>query len=82
MLLLRLRVFLQGANMPPLHPNFFWNCHYCGKGELCFCVDLAKVFLQGATMPPLQPILLELSLLWEGGIMLLLRLSQGISSGY
>ena len=81
MLLLRL---IQGnssgshnANLTP----FFWNCHYCGNGALCFCFDLAKVFLQGATMPHLHPFFSELALLCEGCIILLLRISQGTSSG-
>jgi len=43
------------------------------------------IFSQDANMPPLplQPkkCFLELSVLWEGGIMLQFRLSQGISSG-
>jgi len=40
--------------MPPLKPIFFRNCHYCGKGALCFYFNIAKVFIQGTTMPPLQ----------------------------
>ena len=53
--------------MPPCHPYpIFFNCHYSGKGALCFCFDLAMVFLHGATMPHLQPIFLVLSLMWEG----------------
>jgi len=71
------KVLLQGATTPPLH--HFFNCHYCGKAALCFCFDLATVFFQDATTPPYT--IFYLSLLWEGGIMLLLRLSQGISSG-
>ena len=50
------------------------------EGALCFFFDLANVFLQGATMPKLQPIFLELSL-WEGALFLL-RLNEGISSGW
>ena len=65
------------ASPSPLFSNF----HYCGTGVLCFCFYLAKVFLQGATFPPLHPIVWGEVLLWEGGIMLPLRLSQRISSG-
>ena len=77
------KVFLQGATTPPLHQKFFGIVIILGKWILCFCFDLAKVFLQGATMPTLhpKPFFLNLSLLLEGDIMLLLRLSQGISSG-
>ena len=63
-----------------------WMRQY--DGYIPFCFDLDKVFLQDTTMPPLHPFFLiviiffELSLLWEGGIMLLLRLSQTISSGF
>ena len=75
------KVFLQGATMPSINQKNFWICH-CGEGALCFRFDLAKVFLQGAPCHPnTQIFLLEFSLLWKGGIMLLLRLSQGISSG-
>ena len=53
---------------------------------------LSKIFVQGATMPHLHPKFMvppcqtythtfELSLLWEGGIMLPLRLSQRLFSG-
>ena len=67
--------------MPSINQKNFWICH-CGEGALCFRFDLAKVFLQGAPCHPnTQIFLLEFSLLWKGGIMLLLRLSQGISSG-
>jgi len=45
----------------------------------CFCFDLARVFIQGATMPLLQQIF-WMSLMWEWGIVLLLRVSHGISS--
>ena len=48
------KVFLHDATMPTLYPNFFLNCHYCGKGALCFCFDLAIIFLQGATIPPIH----------------------------
>ena len=67
--------------MPPRHPytNFF-NCHYFGKWALYFCFDLAKVFLQGATTPPLHSFLFGIIIVGRGN-MLLLRLSQGISSG-
>jgi len=47
-----------------------------------FFFDLAKVFLQGATMPPLHPKIFFFGIVIVGrSIMLLLRLSQGISSG-
>ena len=59
--------------------HFFRNCYY-GKPALRFCFELAKVFLQDATTPSLHHFF-ELSLFWELGIMLLLRLNQGISSG-
>ena len=39
------------ATVSPIISNF----HYCGKGALCFCFDLAEVFLQGATLPLLHP---------------------------
>ena len=66
MLLLRIRQGISSGchHATPTH-NFFWNCHYCGEGALCFCFDLAKVFLQGATMPHLHPFFFEFSLLWE-----------------
>ena len=75
--------------MPPCHPYThkidvldwsLWERQIL-PGALYFCFDLARVFLQGAIMPPLHQknVFLELSL-WEGGIMLLLRLSQGISA--
>ena len=69
--------------VPPLHQNIFGIVIILGKRTLCFCFDLVKVFLQGATMPTLHPkkFFLNFSLLLEGDIMLLLRLSQGISSG-
>jgi len=39
--------------MSPRHPyTIFWNCHYCGKAELYFCIDLAKVFFR---LPPRHP---------------------------
>jgi hypothetical protein len=65
--------------VPPRHPytKNFLIVIILGSGH-CFCFALAKVFLQGATTPPLHHFL---QLLWEGGIMLLLRLSHGISSG-
>jgi len=60
---------------------FFQNCHYRGKGAISFCFELCRVFLQGATMPHLHPFFSELALLCEGCIILLLRISQGTSSG-
>ena len=80
MLLLRLS---QGISSGCHHANpykLFRNCHYCGKGALSFCFDLAKVFFQGATIPPLHHfsgIVINVG----RGIMLMLRLRQGISSG-
>ena len=44
-------------------------------------MNLAKVFRHGATMPLLHPIIFGIVIIVEWGIMLLLRLSQGISSG-
>ena len=81
MLLLRLtKVFLQVVTMPLLQ-HFFGIVIIVGRA-LCFCFDLAKLFRQ---VPPCHPYtkfyFSELPLLWERGIMLLLRLSQGISSG-
>ena len=74
------KVLLQGATMLPLHSIFF-EVIIMGRG-ICFCFNLDNVFLQSATMPPLHPIFfLEVSLLWEGGITLPLRLSQRNSSG-
>ena len=72
------KVFLQSANMPPLH--LFFELPLLWEGALFFCFDLGRVFLQGDTMPPLH-YFLELSLVWERGIMLLLRLSQCIFQG-
>ena len=64
----------------PAHKRFR-NCHYCGKGLLSFCCDLAKVIFQGATMPPLHHFLFLGIIIFVGrGIMLLLRLSQVIYS--
>ena len=59
------------------------NCHYCGQGDLSFCLDLPKVFPQGDTMPHLQQkqIYSKLVLICEWGIILRFRLSRGISSG-
>ena len=57
----------------------FRYCHCC-KGALCVCFDLAKVFLQSATMPSLHQIFWNCHYCGKG-IMLLLLLSQGISSG-
>jgi len=70
--------------VPPYHlyTQFFLNCHYCGKGALCFCFDLARGFLHGVTTSPLHQHFFGLSLSWEGCLILLLRFSQGISSGY
>jgi len=62
-------------------PHFFWNCHYCGKGALCFRFDLAKLFLQGTTMPTLHQKFSFVIVIVGRGIILLLRFSQGISSG-
>jgi len=79
MLLLRLsQGIASGCNHAT--PTPFFNCRYLGKWALYFCFDLAKVFLQGATTPPVH-IFLQMSLFWEVDVMLVLRLSQGISSG-
>ena len=59
----------------------FWNCHYCGKGTLRFCFDLARVFLQGTATPLLHPTFFRFLIIVKGVIILLLRLSHGISSG-
>ena len=81
-LLLRLSQRISSGCHHATPPPIFSNFHYCGKGALCFCFDLAKVFLQGATSPPLHPNFWgKVLLLWEGGIMLSFRLSQRISSG-
>ena len=66
MLLLRLSLSISSGchHATPTPKTFFWICHYCWKGTLCFCYDLAMVFLQGATMPPLHHFL-ELSLFQE-----------------
>ena len=75
------KVFLLSATKPHLY-SIFSELSLLWEGALCFCYDLAMVFLQGATMPPLYS-----HIFWnchncgKGGIMLLLRLSQGISSG-
>ena len=61
------KVFLQGANMPPLNPKIILDLSF-GKGALSFCFELAKVFLQGATMPPLNPkffLFLVLLVVWD-----------------
>jgi len=79
MLLLRLSQVISSGRLHA-NPTFFRICHYCGKGAFCFFFDLATVFLQVANTPPLHPFFPELSLLWEWGIMFLLRLSQIISS--
>jgi len=50
------------------------------QNTLFFCFDLARVFFQADTMPPLH-YFLELSLVWEKGIMLLLRIRQCIFQG-
>ena len=70
-------------SVPARHPyNIFLELSFLGKGALCFCFDLAKVFLQDATTPPIHhKLFFELSLFREVGSILLLRLSQGISSG-
>ena len=79
MLLLRLsQVFRQGATMTPLH-TFFKLFIIVGKGR----------YASASTQPSIQsgcyhaPTIFfrDLSLLWEGGIMFLLRLSKGNSSG-
>jgi len=70
--------------VPPCHPytNFFGIVIVSGSLALCFCFDLDKVFLQGATTPPLhQKFFWNCHYFREVDIMLLLRLSQGISSG-
>ena len=76
------KLFLQGAKhaTPTL---FFWNCHQCRKGALCFVFDLARVYFRvhHATINPIFFYFSELSLVWEMVIMLLFRLSQGIFSG-
>ena len=73
----------QGISSRYLHATLkrnFLNCHYFGNGALCFGFDLTREFPQGATMPPLLKFFFPLPLLW-GGIMLLLRLIQGIFLG-
>ena len=72
---------IQGATMPNIHTHFL-NCHYCGKGALCFRFDLACVIFQGSTIPPLNTKKIGIVIIVGRGIMLLLRLSQGISSGW
>jgi len=81
MLLLRLSQGISSGchHATPTTPIFL-IIHYCGKRALCFCFDLDRVFRQGATMPHLYPIFL-LFIIVGRGIVLLLRLSQGISSG-
>ena len=71
MLPLRLRQGISsGRHHATLKPKkLFWeNCHYCGKGALGFCFDLARVLLQGASMltQHIRIYFLDLSLLWEG----------------
>ena len=65
--------------MPPVH-LFVLELSLLWEGLLCSCFDLAKVFLQGATIPPLHPFFLIIIIVGKG-IMLLFRISQGISSG-
>ena len=64
-------------------PKQFSELSLLWDGAICFCFDLAKVFPQGFTMPPLHPnfIFFGIVIITGRGIMLLLRLSQGISSG-
>ena len=79
MLLLRLSRGISSRCHHANHtPKCFWNCH-CGMGTSCFCFDITKVFLQGGTMTTLNPQIFELVIIVGRGIMLLLRLSQGIS---
>ena len=81
MLLLRLSQGISsGCTMPPLH-QFFRKCHYCGKGALCFCFDLAKVILQGATMPPLHLIFFRNCHFCGKGHYASASNSRGVSSG-
>ena len=82
MLLLRLRQGItSGCHHVTLHQIFFWFIHYCGKGALCFCFDLAKYFVRVTPCHPFTKNVLDYSLLWEGSIMLLLRLSQVFRQG-
>ena len=67
-----------GCTMAPLRQKNLIS--HCGKGTLCCSFDLAKVFLQGATMPPPHHFF-KLSLAWERGIMLQLRVIQDIFQG-
>ena len=74
------KVFLHEATTPPLHP-FWGELSLLWEVALYFCFDLAKKFLQGSTMPHLHPFF-GIVIIGQSGIMLSLRLSQGISSGY
>ena len=83
--MLRLRLS-QGISSGCQHATltlFFWICHQCGKVALCFFFDLERVYFR---MPPCHPKQIffnfsKLSLVWQRGLMLLLRLIKGISSG-
>ena len=66
--------------VPPCHPYTHFFELSLWERALCFCFELAKVFLQGANMPPLHQKNFGIVIVGKG-IMLLLRISQGISSG-
>ena len=72
------RVFLQGAPCNPYTKNNFWFCHYCGKVHYASASAQPR-YISGCTMTTLHPIFYFS--LREGVFMLLLRLSQFISSG-
>ena len=72
------KVLHQGATMPPLHP-FFWIVIIVGRVPYP-ASTYPRYFFR---MSPRHPytIFSQLALLWEGCIILLLRLKQGTSSG-
>ena len=78
---LRLRQSISSGCHHATPTPIFLNFHYCGRGALYFCFDLARVFLLGAIMPPLHPFFSELSLLWEGALCFCLDLAKVFPQG-
>jgi len=60
--------------------NYFWNCHYYGRGHYASASTYPRYFFRVPPCHP-KPIFWGILIIVGRGIMLLLRLSQGNSSG-